>query len=138
MEIDDRLLSLAVEFEKLERRKQEILTELRSGAFDDKQRMWVLGLLGEKDQLKFIIDQHFTARRNILAEIRDLLASKPTHEFTATEIKKHLGVERSNEKSFYSALAKLHKLGQIRRVGRALYKTTAQNTKARRNSSAPE
>jgi hypothetical protein len=143
MEVDDRLLSLAAELAKLERRKREILNELNGRGFDDKQRQLVLGILGESPQAKFGFDddlgplfRHSGSRRNILAEIRDLLASRPTDEFTAIEIKNHLGIQPPNEKSFYSALAKLHKLGQIRRVGRARYKTAARGAKVRLNSSA--
>jgi hypothetical protein len=61
------------------------------------------------------------SQRNMLAEIRKLLASED-REFLASEVKSKLGVDASNEKSFYSALAKLHNLHQIVRVSRARYK----------------
>jgi hypothetical protein len=63
------------------------------------------------------------SRRNMLADIRSLLASEPDREFAASEIKSKLEVNHSNEKSFYSALAKLHNSKQIVRVDRARYKT---------------
>jgi hypothetical protein len=139
--MEDRFLVLAAELARLEQRKREILNEIRkAGGFDDKQRELLLGILGESPQAQFDFDgpgplfRHSVSRRNILDEIRNILASDPAREFSATEIKTRLRIDPLNEKSFYSALAKLHKLGQIRRVGRALYKTASRTTKKRPNS----
>jgi hypothetical protein len=134
----DRFVLLATELAQLELRRREILRELKSRAVRKEQRQLVLGILGEPAEREFDFDgprplsPYLSARRNMLAEIRNLLASKPEREFGATQIKADLEIDRSNEKSFYSALAKLHKLGQIQRVGRALYKSSLERPKGRK------
>jgi hypothetical protein len=133
--MEDKFLLLAEELARLEKRRLEVLNELRARDLKDQERQLVLGILGEPRQGKFedlgplFRDsarrqfRDLAPRRNMLAEIRNLLASEPAHEFPAAEIKTRLEIGPSYEKSFYSALAKLHRLGQIRRVGRARYKS---------------
>jgi hypothetical protein len=140
--MEDKFLVLAAELARLEKRKREVLRELKANAVGNQERQLVFEILDERSADKFDFGdtgrlyrestprlygprlfRESAPRRNVLAEIRDLLASKPRREFPATEIKNHLGIEPSSEKSFYSALAKLHHLGQIQRVGRARYKS---------------
>ena len=128
--MDDKFLLLVAELARLEKRKRDVLSELEARGVGDQERQLVLEILGEPLQGKFgfpdeigPLFRYSAPRRNMMAEIRNLLASEPAREFSATEIRTHLGIGPSFEKSFYSALAKLHRLGQIRRVGRARYKS---------------
>ena len=127
--MDDKFLLLVAELARLEKRKRDVLSELEARGVGNQERQLVLEILGEtQGKLGFPDDlgplfRYSTPRRNMMAEIRNLLASEPAREFSATEIRTHLGIGPSFEKSFYSALAKLHRLGQIQRVGRARYKS---------------
>jgi hypothetical protein len=127
---------LAEELAKLNKRRQQILAELRGGRFNNRERQLILDIF-EAPQSSFSFDEHGQlvrqpqSGRNMLAEIRNLLASEPTLSFAAIEIKQQLKIEPLQDKSFYSALAKLHRLGQIERIGRALYKSGGKQAKNR-------
>jgi len=130
--MEDKFLLLVAELARLEKRKRDVLREITARGLGNQERQLVFEILGEAAQgeLGFPVDSgplfRDSSRRNMLAEIRNLLASEPAREFGATEIKTHLGIGPSYEKSFYSALAKLHHLKQIRRVGRGRYKSGLQ------------
>ena len=136
MRDEDKFLFLASTLAGLEKRigglekdKREIVAQLKALKLRGEQRRLVLRVLGESTEDKSTLDDDLDElirspyRRNMLAQVRDLLASQPNRAFTATEIKASLGIDASQEKSFYAALAKLHGFGQIRRIGRAIYKT---------------
>ena len=136
--MDDKFLLLVAELARLEKRKRDVLSELKARGVGDQERQLVFEILGETPQGKLGFPDDLgplfrdsAPRRNMLSEIRNLLASEPAREFPATEIRTHLGIGPSFEKSFYSGLAKLHRLGQIRRVGRGRYKSGSVRPRSR-------
>jgi hypothetical protein len=130
--MDNRFLLLTTELARIEQRKRQILGELERGEFGNEERQLVLSILGNNligNQLSLIEERTnpffgLPSRRNMLAEIRDLLASDPEREFTAEEISDRLRFG-PHQRSFYAALAKLNATGQIRRVRKGVYQAGA-------------
>jgi hypothetical protein len=120
--MDDKVLEIAAELSRLEKRRQALLLDLevmrRTTNITDKQWTLVEKIAGlNRDQR----DVQETFRFNLLSEIRELLSAKPLFEFPAAQIREELRIPASMEKSFYAALAKLTSTRQIRRVRRAVY-----------------
>lgn len=124
--MEDRILEIVAELKRIATRRQELLAELEhlseTPSIAARRRQLVEEVLAtdpEQTSLSLELPRSF----NLMNEIRRLLDSQPRSTFTAAGIKTKLSIPPSADKTFYAALAKLARTGQIRRTGRALYQS---------------
>ena len=124
--VEDRILEIVAELKRIETKRQELLAELEnlsgSPSIAARRRQLIEEVLAtdpEQTISPFELPRSF----NLMEEIRNLLDSRRGSTFTAARIKAKLAIPPSTEKTFYAALAKLARTGQIRRAGRALYQS---------------
>lgn len=129
VDAEDKILEIAAELGRVEEKKRLLLAELErlsaSPSIAQRRRLLIAEILrtGSGQRYRFQMPRDY----NLLEEIRKFLNSQPERPFSASEIKAHLGIPSSMEKTFYAALAKLANTGQIHRVGRATYQAARLN-----------
>lgn len=108
-----KIADVAAKLAKLDRERSRLVAELKR---------LVEGLPEEPSMGSVVVSGK---PGSLFERIRSCLAAEPGREFGAEEIATACGVppDEGPRKSFYSSLAKLAKLGQIRRVGHGRYQS---------------